>query len=111
MTSKRSARRAGWTLWPVLLSLVLGAGEAPADDLPTAYSRALVAVEANDCPEALKALASLPDPQPDTLRPRILFLTGYCLLKTDRPAEAPPVLEQAAAAHGLLAAFARFYVA
>ena len=109
MTSKRSARRAGWTLWPVLLGLVLGAGEALAVDLPTAYSRALVAVEANDCPEALKALASLPDPQPDTLRPRILFLTGYCLLKTDRPADALPVLEQAAAAYDLLADYALFY--
>jgi soluble lytic murein transglycosylase len=111
MAERQRDRRASVSVWSILVGLVLGAGVAAAQDLAPAFSRALLAMEANDCSEALRELSAVPDPPPETVGPRALLLTGYCLLKTGQPAEALPVLERAAAAYDLLADYALSYAA
>jgi soluble lytic murein transglycosylase len=68
-------------------------------------------LEANGCPAALGALQAMPEPPPEVVRHRVSFLTGFCLLKTQQPAEALALLEQAAAEYDLLADYAMFYAA
>jgi soluble lytic murein transglycosylase len=68
-------------------------------------------LEANNCPAALGALQAIPQPLPETIRHRVSFLIGFCLLKTSQPTEAVVLLEQAAAEHALLADYATFYAA
>ena len=95
----------------MLMGILLGPAKAPASDLPPDFTQAVMAVQANDCPGALKFLEAVLDPPPDGIRPRVLFVTGYCLLKTDQPAAALPLLEQAAAEYDLLADYATAYAA
>jgi len=68
-------------------------------------------LEANGCPAALGALQAIPQPPPDAIRHRVSFITGFCLLKTQQPAEALALLEQAAAEYDLLADYATLYAA
>ncbi len=96
---------------PVLVALFLGPVQAIASDPPPSFDQALVALESNDCPAALSALHAISHPPPVAIRHRITFLTGYCLLKTDRPADALPLLEQAAEEYDLLADYATVYAA
>ncbi|MFQ5881271.1 MAG: transglycosylase SLT domain-containing protein [Candidatus Methylomirabilales bacterium] len=111
MKAKWAEVRASRKAWTFLLLLLLGPVQALAQDLPPALSQALGALEASDCRAALKALQAIPNPPPEAIRHRINFLTGYCLFKTDRPAHALPVLEQASEEYGLLADYAITYAA
>jgi soluble lytic murein transglycosylase len=95
----------------LLLFFLLGSAEALATDLPPAFTEALVALESNDCPAALQAFEAIPHPPPEAIGRRVRFLTGYCLLKTGRPAEALPLLEGAGAEDDLLADYALSYAA
>ena len=111
MNEKWGERGRGWKTSFFLLLLFLGSAEVPASDLPPAFAQALVALKANDCPATLRALETILHPPPETIRHRILFVTGYCLLKTDQPAASLPLLEQAATEHDLLADYAIAYAA
>lgn len=111
MNEKWRERGRGWKTSFFLLLVFLGSAEVPASDLPPAFTQALVALKANDCPATLTALEASPHPPPEAIRHRILFVTGYCLLKTDQPAASLPLLEQAATEHDLLADYAIAYAA
>lgn len=112
MKEKRAERGGNWKVWSFLLVLLLlGSPKAPARDLPLALTQALVALDANDCPGALRALEAVPHPPPEAIRPRVTFLTGYCLLQTGQPAASLPLLEQAATEYELLADYSIAYAA
>ena len=112
MTGKWVEWRGSLKAWPVLLlTFCLGSVEALATEIPPAFDQALVALESNDCPAALEAFQALPHPPPEAIRPRVNFLTGYCLLQLDRPVDALPLLEQAATEYDLLADYAMSYAA
>ena len=109
---KRATVRAGrWNICLVLIGLFPGLVRASTADLPPGFSQALMTLEANGCPAALGALQAIPQPPPDAIRHRVSFITGFCLLKTQQPAEALALLEQAAAEYDLLADYALFYAA
>lgn len=109
---KRATVRAGrWKVCLVLIGLFAGPVHASTADLPPDFSQALMTLEANGCPAALGALQAIPQPPPDAIRHRVSFITGFCLLKTQQPAEALALLEQAAAEYDLLADYATFYAA
>ena len=109
---KRATVRAGrWKVCLVLIGLLPGPVHASTADLPPGFSQALMTLEANGCPAALGALQAIPQPPPDAIRHRVSFITGFCLLKTQQPAEALALLEQAAAEYDLLADYATFYAA
>ena len=109
---KRATVRAGrWKVCPVLIGLFAGPVHASTADLPPGFSQALMTLEANGCPAALGALQAIPQPPPDAIRHRVSFITGFCLLKTQQPAEALALLEQAAAEYDLLADYATLYAA
>ncbi|MFQ5848498.1 MAG: tetratricopeptide repeat protein [Candidatus Methylomirabilales bacterium] len=101
----------GWRVWLAALVLLFYSPKAFAGDLPSAFTEALVALETSDCPTALTALRAIVDPPPEAIRQRVRFLTGYCLVKTERPAEALPLLEEAATEDALLADYAISYAA
>lgn len=111
MTQRWPQWRGSRTVWPVLVVLFLGCAQALASDLSEPFDQALVALETNDCPAALSALQGIPQPPPEPIRKRTIFLTGYCLFKTDRPADALPFLEQAATEYELLGDYAMAYAA
>ncbi len=112
MTGKWVEWRGGLKAWPILLlTFCLGSVEALATEIPPAFDQALVALESNDCPAALQAFQALPHPPPEAIQPRVIFLTGYCLLQLDRPVDALPLLEQAATEYDLLADYAMSYAA
>lgn len=111
MIEKRAERGVARTAGPVLVALFLGCVQALASELPPPFDEALVALETNDCPAALTALQAISRPPPNEIRRRITFLTGYCLLKTDRFGDALPLLEQAAEEYDLLADYAVSYAA
>lgn len=94
-----------------LMGILLGSAEVPASDVPPGFTQALVALQANDCPGALRSLEAVSDPLPEVIRHRVLFVTGYCLLKADQPAASLPLLEQAATEYDLLADYATAYAA
>jgi len=109
---KRATVRAGrWKVCLVLIGFFPGPVHASTADLPPGFSQALMTLEANGCPAALGALQAIPQPPPDAIRHRVSFITGFCLLKTQQPAEALALLEQAAAEYDLLADYATFYAA
>lgn len=95
----------------LLLGILVGSPTALATELPPAFTQALVALETNNCPAALQSFVDIPHPPPEGMKERVSFLTGYCLLKTERPGEALPLLEQAATEDGLLADYALYYAA
>ncbi len=97
--------------WLFLVILLFGSRAALGSDLPLAFTQGLMALEINDCRAALQAFAAIPDPPPESIGRRVRFLTGYCLLQTDRPAEALPLLERSAAEDDLLADYALAYAA
>ena len=99
------------TNWLLTLIFFLGSVRVLASDLPAAFTQALVALETNNCPAVLQAFEAIPHPRPKAIGQRVRFLTGYCLLQTDRPAEALPFLEQAGADDNLLADYALSYAA
>lgn len=109
---KKGIERGGrWKAWPVLLGLFAWSLQVSASDLPPPFTQALMALEGHDCPAALGALQAIPQPSPEAIRHRVTFITGYCLLKTNRSADALVLLEQAAAEHNLVADYATFYAA
>jgi len=109
---KRATVLAGrWKVCLVLIGFFPGPVHASTADLPPGFSQALMTLEANGCPAALGALQAIPQPPPDAIRHRVSFITGFCLLKTQQPAEALALLEQAAAEYDLLADYATFYAA
>ncbi len=111
MTTKGAERRGSWKVWFGLLVLVFKATDALPSDLPPAFTQALLALETDDCPAALEAFEGIPHPPPDAIEQRVRFLTGYCLLKTDQPADALPFLEEAAVESDLLSDYALSYAA
>lgn len=111
MTEKGAEHRGNWKVWIGLLVLIFGPAEALPSDLPPAFTQALVALETDDCPAALEAFEGIPHPLPEAIGRRVRFLTGYCLLRTDRAAEALPFLEEAGAEDDLLADYALSYAA
>lgn len=111
MNEKRTGRDHSRKMSFFLMALLLGSTAVPASELPPAFTQALVALQANDCPLALRILGAAPDPPPEAIRHRVLFITGYCLLKTDQPAVSLPLLEQAATQYDLLADYSIAYAA
>ncbi|MFQ5801905.1 MAG: tetratricopeptide repeat protein [Candidatus Methylomirabilales bacterium] len=111
MLERRVEQGGGRKIWPLVLVFLLGSVNALAGDIPPAFTQALVALDTNDCPAALNALEAVPHPPPEVIRHRIMFLTGYCLLKTDQPAASLPLLEQAATEYDLLADYSIVHAA
>ncbi|MFQ5657371.1 MAG: tetratricopeptide repeat protein [Candidatus Methylomirabilales bacterium] len=111
MEQRWAERQHGWKIWLVLLTLFLASARAIAQDVPPAFTQALVALDGNDCAGALRALESIPSPLPKALRHRVTFLTGYCLLKMDQAPASLPYLEQAASEYDLLADYSIAYAA
>src|SRR3970040_790434 len=101
---KRATVRAGrWKVCLVLIGFFPGPVHASTADLPPGFSQALMTLEASAGAAPLRALQAIPQPPPDAIRHRVSFITGFCLLKTQQPAEALALLEQAAAEHALQA--------
>lgn len=111
MRKQATVRVGRWNICLVLIGLFPGLVHASTADLPPGFSQALTTLEANGCPAALGALQAIPQPPPDAIRHRVSFITGFCLLKTQQPAEALALLEQVAAEYDLLADYALFYAA
>lgn len=111
MKKQPTVRARCWKVCPLLIGLFAGPLQASTADLPTAFSQGLMTLEAQGCPAALGALQAIPQPPPEAIRHRLSFITGFCLLKAQQPAEALGLLEQAAAEYDLLADYAIFYAA
>jgi soluble lytic murein transglycosylase len=111
MKTPATVRAGCWKVCLVLIGLFPGPVQASTGDLPPGFSQALMTLEANGCPAAVGALQAMPEPPPESIRHRVSFLTGFCLLKTQQPAEALVLLEQAATEYDLLADYATFYAA
>lgn len=111
MIERGAKRGGGRKIWPLVLVFLLGSANALSGDIPPAFTQALLALDTNDCPAALNALEAVSHPPPEVIRHRIMFLTGYCLLKTDQPAASLPFFEQAATEYDLLADYSLVYAA